>query len=870
MTMYNGSAWVDLGSSINHQSLVGVGTLTHTTIDARLGQAVNITSAPAFGGLTVSASANNPIGTQVAIITNTYATSLEIIDDPMPVLRLVRSGTAGQNPDACATFLVDRYINSGSSACTRLTIGLAHQNSTIAPINVFQMLSSGICKIPCAVNATSNTAGALIVAGGICAGNGLYAGGAIRFSGITQATADDATVMIPTGGLTVGGNCYLKGAVSITNATTSNSTTTGALVVTGGVGVTGDTYAGSFTTAGVIKTTNATSGALIVAGGAGITGTVTAGGLAVDYLAGGYVATLLCSNTSVTDTSIAIGRANAVDSCLAFSYHWDAAVGTTAQSATLGIRGRTALRLFGNSRVQCLGTESANSVSTGALVVGGGMGVAGAIYCQELRNSGLSVFSSRAQFDNANDYDATAASIECGGGIDAAKGIRAGTVLIVSGTTAASSSSTGALIVGGGVGVAKKLYVGDTTASTSSTSGALVVAGGICASSACTFLYLGAVPATDQVLDLHNTVATSNIVLDDPMPVLRLTRIGTTDVSTDACALFSIDRFEHNLTNARTRLTIGLRHDTAGTIDALQIYSSKRVAVLGTNVSNSTTTGALTVAGGLGVVGAAYVGSLNTAGAITCTNETLSESVSTGALTIAGGLGVVGAAYVGSLTTAGAVTCGSIVTTGALSFTNETSSSSTTTGALVLAGGLGVSDRIYAESLHITDLTESSTATTGCALFDGGVGVAKRLCATTMSCMTAPSANTDVLRKVDIGYITTSLTSGWNLASSATAFALVLTKAHNIVTITQRAGQVIDSITGSPTEITLKDYLPAAYKPTTEIKALCTFYTNLSVITVALIRITDAGEVSFSKIPAAAFTTDQITINAFSCSYNII
>jgi len=63
-------------------------------------------------------------------------------------------------------------------------------------------------------------------------------------------------------------------------------------------------------------------------------------------------------------------------------------------------------------------------------------------------------------------------------------------------------------------------------------------------------------------------------------------------------------------------------------------------------VASSTSTGALRVAGGLGVTGATYVG-----GVLNATATTPSSSTTTGALVVAGGLGVAGATYIGGTVT---------------------------------------------------------------------------------------------------------------------------------------------------------------------------------------------------------------------------
>jgi hypothetical protein len=90
--------------------------------------------------------------------------------------------------------------------------------------------------------------------------------------------------------------------------------------------------------------------------------------------------------------------------------------------------------------------------------------------------------------------------------------------------------------------------------------------------------------------------------------------------------------------------------------------------------SSSTTTGTLTVAGGVGITGNTFVG-----GTATFTNGTNSSSTATGALQVRGGLGITGNAFIGGTT----------------SITNTTASTSTASGALTVAGGAGIAQTLF-------------------------------------------------------------------------------------------------------------------------------------------------------------------------------
>ena len=144
--------------------------------------------------------------------------------------------------------------------------------------------------------------------------------------------------------------------------------------------------------------------------------------------------------------------------------------------------------------------------------------------------------------------------------------------------------------------------------------------------------------------------------------------------------------------------------------------------------STSTTTGALTVAGGVGVTGNVYAakfigdgsgltgvpttlqsvtaGGATTDRAISISNAS-STSTTTGALIVTGGVGVTGHVYAGFFhgdgsnlsgisSTLQAITAGGATTDKAISISNVTTSTSTISGALVVAGGVGVSGNVYA------------------------------------------------------------------------------------------------------------------------------------------------------------------------------
>ena len=151
----------------------------------------------------------------------------------------------------------------------------------------------------------------------------------------------------------------------------------------------------------------------------------------------------------------------------------------------------------------------------------------------------------------------------------------------------------------------------------------------------------------------------------------------------------------------------------------------------------------MTVTGGVGVVGATYIG-----GVVNITNNTASTSTTTGALTVAGGVGVVGATYIG----------------GVVNITNNTQTSGPSgPAALVVTGGVGI-------GLGLSVGGTLNVGTSSISTFTGGINAASfnatsdyRIKHNVRLLGDDPSFNVDVLRPVtytnsrvgkqDIGFI---------------------------------------------------------------------------------------------------------------------
>ena len=163
--------------------------------------------------------------------------------------------------------------------------------------------------------------------------------------------------------------------------------------------------------------------------------------------------------------------------------------------------------------------------------------------------------------------------------------------------------------------------------------------------------------------------------------------------------------------------------------------------------STSTTTGALVIAGGVGIAQDLFLGgNLYFAGegnrlrvqSLAVTTTTNSTSTTTGAAVVTGGLGIGGDVWIGGqLHFAGN---GGDLSVSTLAVTSTTNSTSTTTGAIVVKGGVGIAQdlvlggslvfssaqgTITAQQVHIIGTATSVSTTTGALVVDGGIGVGR-------------------------------------------------------------------------------------------------------------------------------------------------
>jgi len=155
--------------------------------------------------------------------------------------------------------------------------------------------------------------------------------------------------------------------------------------------------------------------------------------------------------------------------------------------------------------------------------------------------------------------------------------------------------------------------------------------------------------------------------------------------------------------------------------------SAGNISILPTTVSTSSTTGALQVAGGVGIAGAAYVGGvLNVTGATTLSSAltyggvTLTNSVTgTGKMVLDASPTITGHATIEGVTATGATGTGNFVFSASPTVTGTlTAAAITASGATQVNNTLGVTG-----VTSITNATASTGSSSGALVVTGGVGV---------------------------------------------------------------------------------------------------------------------------------------------------
>lgn len=405
---------------------------------------------------------------------------------------------------------------------------------------------------------------------------------------------------------------------TISNATASTSTITGALVITGGVGIGGVINAGTGTHVFGI---NAGAGNVISNNGAA--------GMAKDFkwaTAGVSRWIARCSQDAETGSN-----AGSTFNFFALSdagSNLDGGAGwlqvTRAAGGTILVGGSS------NRTVNISTTTASTSPITGALTVGGGVGIAGAVFVAgTIRTNSTTISSST-----------TTGAIICDGGLGVAGALNVGNtanflgapniyVVDIAGGVDAKNwdvVATANLFLIRAVNDAKNNYVQGikitrsgftitsvtiptTTASTTTTSGALVVAGGVGVGGALNAAgNISVTPGSGNGNFICNAAASGStaalLLQTNGVARWRVFKDGTAESGSDAGSIFGVTAFTDAGASIDSPLSI-IR--ASGGLITLGGTTNRQVKCAATTASTSTITGSLIASGGVGVGGALFL-----------------------------------------------------------------------------------------------------------------------------------------------------------------------------------------------------------------------------------------------------------------------
>jgi hypothetical protein len=332
--------------------------------------------------------------------------------------------------------------------------------------------------------------------------------------------------------------------------------------------------------------------------------------------------------------------------------------------------------------------------------------------------------------------------------------------LNISSATSSISTTTGALVVTGGVGIGKNLYVG----------GAFTSTGVIVGNSGATFNGVVSIPSS--YLSVGNSgLYTTRLVVGNSSPnggllvnnsvntgidIGAATIGGITDTGTNTATVY-FNIFRESSINSATAIstfsnlaTVYIKNSpqintsSVTVLNSWGLYSGGAVGIFNTTQTTGTTTGALVVAGGVGIGGNLYIGGVASAtnfyinGSPVVTAATAggvsTVNTSAGAITISAGTDTVVSTNSSTITiyntsTLQTVTGRGATTNNAISINNNTSSTGTNSGALQVIGGVGIGGNLYVgNTLTVLSTLSSTSSVSQNALYvAGGLGVGSSL-----------------------------------------------------------------------------------------------------------------------------------------------
>jgi hypothetical protein len=298
-----------------------------------------------------------------------------------------------------------------------------------------------------------------------------------------------------------GASLDVGGDARVQSTTDTATKTAGALVVSGGLGVASNihstnVYAVSHVGVG---TDAATAPIHLLVSGTG----ETTNGIYMKSAAGSATNDAIVNLEVAADGGDAFVTWNASGGA-AFAMGLDRSESLlTIANSSSDLTTNARLRMATDGAVTLTNATNATSKTTGALIVGGGIGVTGDIHATHANLEDVEADSVNVTDTTTSDSTTTGA-LRVAGGVSTQENLNVGGVTKVWDSTAVTGKTDGALVVVGGVGISGDIHathanledveadsvnVTDTTAATTKTSGALTVAGGVGISGALLWFY---------------------------------------------------------------------------------------------------------------------------------------------------------------------------------------------------------------------------------------------------------------------------------------------------------------------------------------------------------------------------------------------
>lgn len=607
--------------------------------------------------------------------------------------------------------------------------------------------------------------GALQVEGGASFGGDVYANQYFDSTGLIVSTATIGTYVVTQAlagtDISIDSNITNpgRGVVTINNTSTLQTVTQR-----------GSTTTVALTFANQTQATSTTSGALIVSGGVGVGGDLWASNL---YSAGSLVVTE-ASIGSLGVTAINAGTDTAVSTSTGVIVVWN-----TSTLDTVANRGSTT-----TAAINITNTTSSTSTDTGALIVTGGVGIGGSVYAGNIYSNGVQVLTTETDTLESVTY----------------RGNTTPYVINFTNTSQATiSGSSKAVGIDGGLYVGKKLYVNEYVTFMSSP-----IIGAIDSRSALTVNGTNWLQSwfdpEGGTLDLLWTGSSVTGYFQFLPAGAQSLAIGANEVVKIYGGTTGTNFVGINTATATAQLEVG------GDIKAANIYSNGSLVI--TNASLGTY-GVTSIQGGSGIgvnttTGAVIVSSLDTLQTVTdrgnsttnivvINNAEVSNSTSSGALVVLGGVGIGGQATIDTAlitsTLRGSPAAVAI-------FENTTASNTVTDGAVVIYGGLGVGKQVRAAEVyddgHRVVTSVNPTAGPGITITDEvGVGTATSFTINNAGVIAAVgtqylgvSTATGIVTFTNLGVQT--ITAGTDTTVSRSTGSVVIWNTSTLQSVTER------------------------------------------------------------------------------------